>query len=419
YIATPGWEALEGGTNLLMDCWVSVVTPSNHVTMVSFVRRQTLPEVFERCLGEVEIYSNGTTTSHLVWSGCYTVNNTGLPDLFDADTLHVHYVAQQPISRYRYSLGFRLLYSFHTKTTTLPERAEDGTWNCSVPSWTDFEAHFACSQGTRCSEGNVRVTCPYSGCEPGETGIAGRCYVIGFAPRMTWMEALEQCAVRGMRLAVLNSRDQQDRFTEMYNRWTTPHSHVIVGLRTTSKVYQDTVQWEDGTVGYDTSHSAAVGRESNQVCAALYFAGFTAILDFMECYTTAIHNFYICEKHHPAQDPLSTSGSPANITLSVPTRRTLPFPVVHCPRGHVTHTFLACDVWSDCFTEDSDIVSDMWGVPSSASCPAPLTSLPPFMSCDMGSQYVPYSLVCDFRKDCADGSDEEFCVFESCGKDSS
>nr|KAG5708968.1 hypothetical protein BaRGS_004607 [Batillaria attramentaria] len=56
----------------------------------------------------------------------------------------------------------------------------------------------------------------------------------------------------------------------------------------------------------------------------------------------------------------------------------------------------------------------MWGIPDVTSCPALLTPLPPVMTCTSAQQHVPYSLVCDHRKDCQDGSDEEFCVFDPC-----
>ena len=36
-------------------------------------------------------------------------------------------------------------------------------------------------------------------------------------------------------------------------------------------------------------------------------------------------------------------------------------------------------------------------------------------TCDRNEERVPYTLVCDYRTDCSDGSDEEFCVYEPCG----
>ena len=46
-----------------------------------------------------------------------------------------------------------------------------------------------------------------------------------------------------------------------------------------------------------------------------------------------------------------------------------------------------------------------------------MTSLEvPMMTCDDGVETLPYTLVCDFRKDCSDGSDEQ-CVYPQCHAD--
>ncbi|XP_070206413.1 G-protein coupled receptor GRL101-like [Littorina saxatilis] len=81
---------------------------------------------------------------------------------------------------------------------------------------------------------------------------------------------------------------------------------------------------------------------------------------------------------------------------------------------------MACDVQSACWAGRHGYAdSEVWGVPSRASCPVPvtslpMTSLPAMFTCSAGSQRVPYSLVCDHRQQCADGSDETFCVFAPC-----
>ena len=91
-------------------------------------------------------------------------------------------------------------------------------------------------------------------------------------------------------------------------------------------------------------------------------------------------------------------------------------PVV-CPSDHVTHVFLACDVATFCWAGANvtfSLLSELWALPTSQSCQAPMTSLPPSFPCGSGERRVAYSLVCDHQRDCADGSDETFCQFSSC-----
>ena len=96
---------------------------------------------------------------------------------------------------------------------------------------------------------------------------------------------------------------------------------------------------------------------------------------------------------------------------------------VTCDRGHLTHVLLACDTSTICLA-GGDVTfsrhSDTWATPTSESCPIPLVvpPLPPSFLCRFEGQRVPYSLVCDHRRDCLDGSDEVFCDFPPCLIDS-
>ena len=92
---------------------------------------------------------------------------------------------------------------------------------------------------------------------------------------------------------------------------------------------------------------------------------------------------------------------------------------VMCPTGRVTHAFLACDVTSFCWAGGHVTISlraESWALPTSESCPVPLAmpALPPSFPCRSQEQCVSYSLVCDHRRDCLDGSDETFCTFLPC-----
>ena len=111
------------------------------------------------------------------------------------------------------------------------------------------------------------------------------------------------------------------------------------------------------------------------------------------------------------------SLAPVNVTVLGQHRQQ--WSMVTCPTGHVTHAFLACDVSTSCWAEGDAIFSlqpETWALPTSQSCPAPLTmtSLPPSFPCDSDEWRVPFSLVCDHLRDCLDGSDETFCKFTPC-----
>ena len=92
---------------------------------------------------------------------------------------------------------------------------------------------------------------------------------------------------------------------------------------------------------------------------------------------------------------------------------------VSCPKKHVTHSFLACDLPSACWlTSNGIFVSTEEGkdIPLASSCPINMTSLPPSFLCTSGVQRVPYTLVCDHRADCQDNSDEDFCHYAACSR---
>ena len=132
---------------------------------------------------------------------------------------------------------------------------------------------------------------------------------------------------------------------------------------------------------------------------------------------TPAWTYPLCElDSHTSQNKREDSKH-TQINIAVPSNVTFNFQHVICPSGHGTHSFLACDVNSKCYADDSvnyGRTRDSWDVPTKASCRAPLSSLPPAFECTYGQYRVPYSLVCDHRRDCHDNSDEDFCVFPLC-----
>ena len=128
--------------------------------------------------------------------------------------------------------------------------------------------------------------------------------------------------------------------------------------------------------------------------------------------------YYLCE----FDDPVNKIPEKSAITAPPVTLHPKNYypDLVVCPLKHTVHTFLACDVFSKCWT-DSPVVYDTdrqtWDVPSYTTCPAPMTSLPPSYACATGNGRVPYTFVCDHRQDCSDDSDEDFCIHPKCTGD--
>ena len=111
---------------------------------------------------------------------------------------------------------------------------------------------------------------------------------------------------------------------------------------------------------------------------------------------------YLCQIPQP-DPPLTPELTP--VSLPEVTRDFRGVSLTLCPLSHWTHEFLACDTKSACWAEEHG---------ASYTCGVYLTPLPPMMTCSNGVQRVPYTLVCDHRSDCGDGSDEDFCVFPQC-----
>ena len=152
----------------------------------------------------------------------------------------------------------------------------------------------------------------------------------------------------------------------------------------------------------------------------------------------------LCEIPHDRKKPHDHTGARLDLTVSGQRSKSLPqissqqtwpgldtvsvmvmgqrkplLSMVACPSGHVTHSFLACDLSISCWAEGSVTFSlhpETWALPTSQSCPVPqnMTSLPPSFPCRSDERRVPYSLVCDHRRDCLDGSDETFCKLIPC-----
>ena len=124
----------------------------------------------------------------------------------------------------------------------------------------------------------------------------------------------------------------------------------------------------------------------------------------------------LCEREESSSGTNTSQNDAARrpgIELRLPSNSTVQLPHTVCPSGHWTHEFLACDVQSACWQQDSyrpwSGGKTRGGMTS--PCQFPFSEM---FTCTSGMVHVPFSLVCDHIQDCSDNSDEHFCVHPSC-----
>ena len=168
--------------------------------------------------------------------------------------------------------------------------------------------------------------------------------------------------------------------------------------------------WDDGTVGYYV-------KDLNEIfpvkCASVRAAGQTYLWD---CSEREEYPYALCEREESSSETNTSQNEAARrpgIELPLPSNSTVQLPHTVCPSDHWTHEFLACDVQSACWQQDSyrpwSGGKTRGGMTS--PCQFPFSEM---FTCTSGMVHVPYSLVCDHGQDCLDSSDEDFCVHPSC-----
>ena len=207
--------------------------------------------------------------------------------------------------------------------------------------------------------------------------------------------------------------------------------------------YRSALIWEDKTVDYFTTVTSLKEKIRRPVCGLLDNAPGTAVIYSCDD-QSEFGRMSLCQIPRDGQQQYIHMGDGSSNTVSGQRSRsefkssswqTLPdltqvnvsglgqhrrlWEMMTCPSGHVTHVLLACDVSASCWAE-SDVTFSLhpetWALPMPRSCPVPqrMISLAPSFPCDSDKWRVPYSLVCNHRRDCLDGSDETFCKFTPC-----
>ncbi|KAL8567159.1 hypothetical protein ACOMHN_033061 [Nucella lapillus] len=393
FIETPGWS--EGNPYMNnMDSCVTLHVPDDHVAMISLVSIDLqLCKNGRNCLDYLEFYQTENCTGRPQETICQARDLK--PKLVkDSQALSFRFFSDSRLRR----TGFRLLYSFHDRSEE-PLQLAGGKWDCTVPYYDSFKHHFTCIAETLCSDKRDKATCPENDlCGPNLVRFAGSCYRV-FEPSdlTTWTRASRTCNNYGSGLAVLNGAVELNK-TIQFAKEAEVNDYVFIGLRMTSSVrlnemYQNTWLWSDDTLAVYLPLTFA--NVEPPYCGALKGASLTMVSCDMK-----LKAAFVCETDFTPEHTSNDTG----IFLTSPTpwsRENM----TTCGHGQVTHTFLACDVSSNCSVANQADIS---------ACINKFSPPIPFFLCRNQLKSIPYTLVCDFRSDCCDGSDEDFCEFPVC-----
>ncbi|KAK7482103.1 hypothetical protein BaRGS_00026687, partial [Batillaria attramentaria] len=298
---------------------------------------------------------------------------------------------------------FKLLYSTHNTTQT-PHRLANGLFNCSVSYYHTFQQHLRCNLKLECSNAEDEIGCPYTtkACGLGFVDVGRKCYYYHPSKKqITWYDAHDYCRDNGMFLVSPQTPKEWHTFKEILKLSSTSYE-TYLGLWVSDRhrwSYREVWQWADGSFAYfNLIHVAE--RLPKPMCSMVNILRSPFAFE-SECAKLKFISFIVCEKRKdsiPNTDvQLHPSTADSNFTRGMGS-----VIIVKCPQGHYAKDFLSCDQGSRC------------GVQSYVtSCRLQSGEVPMFV-CDRGFQTLHYTLVCDHRQDCLDGSDEKFCRFEAC-----
>ena len=335
------------------------------------------------------------------------------------------------------STSFTVLFSFHPGRR-VPQRLSSGLFNCSVDDYWRFQQHLDCNLKVECEDGRDETGhCPYSSpaCQ-GWVASRGKCYLLVSHDSLNTFEregkgivAKAEKYCDSLNASLGQPKEDQDLQSLMlaFNRIKYEKAvKIMVGLFHDSlsvpSIYVGNVVANDKTVLFHTInrylHDASYDRERLCVIFKSNFKTLNVISKLACSHLDSAENVYVtCE--YTSVEGYDREDKPRTITLpnaSFDVSREKQI-LTRCPDGQITHAFLSgaphhvCeqDTTSLCVAPNC-LVNKKDGVDQTVK---EFLFLDVF-TCDDGVTRLSYTVVCDFRHDCKDGSDELFCQHLPC-----
>ena len=416
YVTNPGYDGTVGYAPF-MNASCTVDVPQNHTLMVSFERfdlQSPLHIAYNTpsCEDSVMLLTgNERGTEKSIFLGCGTQYFP--PDVYNR-SLTVRF-----LSNVRYfATGFKMRFSLH-RWPDVPRKMERGLFDCSGSNYDSFKEHVHCNMEQECrgreDEGGH---CPFSSpaCN-GSVALGNKCYTFLKETNIPWDSAFLRCQSRGSSLAMMKTKEEMQAFSVLFDYVNRIRKRGLVGLTSfqgrVPPYYRKSTKWVDNTVNYlldvdEYGVNLVHPRTMWKVCG--YYSDGHLRLHY--CNQSPFF-FYVCES---SQKEAASAGKVfISRELSSEDGKHRPAtPFVRCPSGHVTYECFACLRQSRC---GSDVSRSKCSFPSSAirqeqqeSSQPRQTGLVENFQCTTTKEFIQYTFVCDFKRDCADGSDEDFCV---------
>ena len=321
--------------------------------------------------------------------------------------------------------SLKLPFSFHVEDK-LPPKLNNGLYNCSGDYYRRFQHHVHCNTKKECEDGRDELEhCQLSSpqCQ-GLVAAYHKCYMMFVLEiEITGLKARDKCRALGYELASIKTDKEMDGVLTLFRRrgrWLI-HGHsgwdmAIFGLkcdlRSTPFLYRKLLVWADKTVMYNARH---IDFRYLPCIKDIYHVLYTEGKSAFEMQSFTTYSQFFCEKSvglqgvHASQSVDFSLLPKAQFTF-LQTRQHL----VACPEGHVTHAFLSCDGKSRCGQSVCYFVDRERYITEVVSAAQHSLDTVIMYSCSGGDTEVSFSLLCDFRQDCVDNSDESFCHHPVC-----
>ena len=187
-------------------------------------------------------------------------------------------------------------------------------------------------------------------------------------------------------------------------------------------MYRNMWHWFDGTVALYVNISDTISYVQSRDRASI---------DYTLTLSTHYCQGYICESLFPNQKHASHESMHLAQISSIDSIYAIQnLSLVKCPEEHVTRDLLSCDPQSQCGVEqpvsvcplrsDADRLFTNVTKHLATVHAEDVQMIPkyvPMFECDQGRVSIAYSLVCDFKAECSDLSDEFFCQHIPCPED--